>query len=161
MDDTSPAAAGEGDVRRFRATPEGNFIVELYKDNNALSPIAAMPGASEVKGETVGIGTTSVDRATVVTPASGKKVRIISVNLSAGGLTTNPDEVQVYFGTGGSISTDSTKVIGAYDPGTNGTKTQTWPDGAGPIGAADDVVSWRATPETEAGLRITVIYREE
>jgi len=33
VDDTSPTAAGEGDVRRIRSTPEGNLIVEVYRDN--------------------------------------------------------------------------------------------------------------------------------
>ena len=35
VDDTSPTAAAEGDVRSLRATPEGNLIVEVYKDNVA------------------------------------------------------------------------------------------------------------------------------
>lgn len=43
VDDTSPAAAAEGDRRVFRSTPEGNQIVELYKDNNALSPPCREP----------------------------------------------------------------------------------------------------------------------
>ena len=49
IDDLFPRSGSEGDIRTFRATPGGNQIVELYKENTPLLPLAAMPGASEVK----------------------------------------------------------------------------------------------------------------
>jgi len=36
-----------------------------------------------------------------------------------------------------------------------------WEDRAGPIGAVDDVLSWRVINETETSLFIIVHYREE
>lgn len=41
VDDTSPVAAAEGDVRTFRSTPEGNQITEPYRDNTPLFPVPA------------------------------------------------------------------------------------------------------------------------
>ena len=91
VDDTSPAAAAEADARSFRATPEGNQIVALYKDNNALSPIGAMPGASDIKSGYKDIGATSATRVTLATPTSGKKARIIAYGTVAWNtLTTDP-----------------------------------------------------------------------
>ena len=109
VDDTSPASAGEGDRRTFRSTPEGNQIVELYKDNNALSPIAAMPGASEVKRAYKGSVSDSTTRVTIFTPTSGKKIRIISIDIST--LTPTAALVEIYLGTAASAGTDDTKRI--------------------------------------------------
>ena len=36
-----------------------------------------------------------------------------------------------------------------------------WPDGSGPIGDTNEVVSWRTLTETETGLQLIVTYREE
>jgi len=161
VDDTSPAAAAEGDRRVFRSTPEGNQIVELYKDNNALSPIAAMPGASEVKNDSKGINATSASRNTFFSPSSGKKIRLISIKVVSNGLTTDPDRVSVYFGTGAAYTTDGTKAVTEGSPGTTGSFSESWPDGAGPIGAADEALSWITETETETALRITCQFREE
>jgi hypothetical protein len=38
---------------------------------------------------------------------------------------------------------------------------KSWPDGGGPVGAVDAVLSWITETETEVGLDITVQYREE
>lgn len=43
VDDTSPAAAAEGDARSFRATSEGNQIVELYIDNTSSAAPTGPP----------------------------------------------------------------------------------------------------------------------
>ena len=51
VDDTSPAAAAEGDVRRIRVTPEGNLIVELYKDNSPVDTDSQTHLGIVVKGQ--------------------------------------------------------------------------------------------------------------
>lgn len=126
-----------------------------------LSTGARTPGSSEVKTLVVVIGATSASRATFLTPSSGKKVRVLSFRASAQGLTTDPDEVQVYFGTGAAVTTNAASIIGIYDTGTDGTDDDKFPEGAGPIGAADAVVSWRTQTETETGLLGVLVYREE
>ena len=160
VDDTSPAAAAEGDRRVFRSTPEGNQIVELYKDNNALSPLAAMPGAGEVTAARATINN-STTRTTLVTPTSGKKIRIISVTAVWQNATTQ--QFECYFGTGTDLTTNAAKAIhyAALDADVEFNTNKVWPDGAGPVGAADDVLSIRASTAIAAALSIIVHYREE
>ena len=163
VDDTSPTAAAEGDARSFRSTPEGNQIVELYKDNNALSPITAMPGASEVKAKRLVSGNPDTTRTTVLPPTSGKKIRVIALviwNTSATDAT-----IECYFGTGAQINTDDTKAIFEAGPSDNTVDTGNYrlvlPDGAGPVGAVDDVVSLRSNTDLTSGIRGQLFYREE
>lgn len=161
VDDTSPAAAAEGDRRVFRSTPEGNQIVELYKDNNALLPFAAMPGASEVISKVLRVNN-STARTEVAAPASGKKIRMIAVTVDKSGGTT-VTTAEVYFGTGAGITTTAAKAIaeGLVDD-TLPALVHSWPDGAGPVGAADDVLSVRSGA-SGIGEEITIVatYREE
>jgi hypothetical protein len=162
VDDTTPASAAEGDRRAFRSTPEGNQIVELYKDNTALSPIAAMPGASEVKSIIKATATDSSVRATAITPTSGKKVRIISVVMVS--LSTTAVQFGIHFGTGATILTTPANAIALADldrdaPVPNA--HQEWPDGAGPVGAADAVVSIRTSADIGSNGLVLIHYREE
>lgn len=118
------------------------------------------PGASEVKQIAVTMGATSAGANTALTPTTGRKVRMISVDVS-GKLTTAPDRVNVYFGTGAAYTTTAAKAICQGFMGTTGNFFRNWPDGGGPVGAIDDVVTWRTETETETGMEITLVYREE
>ena len=161
VDDTSPASASEGDRRTFCSTPEGNQIVELYKDNNALSPIAAMPGAGEVTTTRKTTASDSSVRVTVLTPTSGKKIRIISYECVT--THTTGTRFELYFDTGASLGSDCTKGIGQpyIDVDTVPLAYESWPDGAGPVGAVDAVLSLRTLGDIGASGRIVVKYREE
>ena len=161
IDDLFPRSGSEGDIRTFRATAKGNQIVELYKDNTPLLPLAAMPGASEVKSATASIGATSVNRATLATPATGKRIRIISLEVLSYGLATDPAAVYFWFGTGARFTTTAGKAVASPAPGVGGSSFLVWPDGAGPVGGVDEVVSWNTQVETETGLRANLHYREE
>lgn len=157
--DATDRTLGDGDVGGLALDVAGRVKVA---GPSSTAPVAAMPGASEVKTEWKQVVGTSATRDTFITPTSGKKIRIISVNFQHYGMTTDPDRWEIYFGTGVNISSTTTKAIGAYYPGASrGSDSQTWPDGAGPVGAADDVVSWRATTEAETAGSLTVHYREE
>ena len=120
-----------------------------------------MPTASDVKVILVVVGGTSATRATALTPTSGTRVRILSARVSSLNLSTDPDEVEVYFGTGATIKTTVANAIGVYSPGVDSADSDKWPDGSGPIGDTNEVVSWRTLTETETGLQLIVIYREE
>ena len=159
VDDTSPTSVDEGDVRTLRSSPEGNLLVELYKDNNALSPIAAMPGASEVKSDLHDV--TSASRVTAKTPTSGKKIRITALILSMSEATAT--RFEMYFGTGANATTDETKLICRIQmPATIGDKVRLeWPEAGGPVGAADDVVSVRVSTGVSTACRLDYHYREE
>ena len=161
VDDTSPTSVDEGDVRRFRSTPEGNQIVELYKDNGALSPIAAMPGASEVKSDRYTTASDSSVRATFLTPTSGKKIRITSIINNNSSATSAI--IELYFGTGATLATDGTKAISQVrlDLTDQPSIVHAWPDGGGPVGATDDVVSIRTDADLTTNVRLVVQYREE
>ena len=159
VDDTSPASAGEGDRRTFRSTPEGNQIVELYINNNSLQPISAMPGASEIKTIRTRAAS-STTRSTVLTPTSGKAIRIISIKVNYD--HTTGLLIEVYFGTSANIGTNAGKEISesVYDMDNYHTHYASWPDGGGPLGAVDDVLSLRATVAA-GNTGIIVHYREE
>ena len=214
VDNTSPAGAAEGDVRRIRSTPDGHLLVtnayELATYNDAVTlnrirahdqddttddpiwPVAAyllapdgnldkprslgdsagsglgvlaaapwIPGASDVKSKTVQIGATSGSINTALDPTSGKKIRLLSYRVVAEALSTDPDRVGVYFGTGAAYVTNAASAIGEGQPGTTGSFGESWPDGGGPVGAADDNLSWITETETETALWITFHYREE
>lgn len=205
VDDTSPAAAGEGDARRLRVTPEGNQISELYRDNisalflddaawtvatNPVFPIGALAdeassdnvdeddvgalgmtlkrelhavlfrrGAGEVLGSTATINL-STTRATFITPTAGKKIRIIAIICSND--TVTGAKFEWYFGTGTDIGTTAAKAIADFqlDADTVPLAYMVYPDGAGPVGAADDVLSIRISASI-ATQRFVVLYREE
>ena len=161
VDDRFPSSAGEGDVGSFRATPKGNQIVAVYKGNDSLVPLSAMPGASEVKSATASIGSISVNQATIVTPTRSKKVRIISLGVLSYGLNTDPQGVYFWFGTGASHTSVAGKAIAVPSPGQGDSVFLVWPDGAGPVGGVGEMVSWNTQQETENNLRTILHYREE
>jgi len=126
-----------------------------------ISVSAATVGASEVKMDRLALAaSTSVQ--TVATPTSGKRIRLIGYFLSLGSNSANL-AVELYFGTGANIGSDDTKAIS--NPHLEQTDASeavvgNFPDGAGPIGAVDDVVSVRFN-DTGDNVRVVVIYREE
>lgn len=115
---------------------------------------------SEVKTIAVAIGATSATTAVALTPTTGTRVRIIAVSI-AGVLTTAPDRVGVYFGTGAAYLTTVANAIVQIVGTTAFSDSQTWPAGDGPIGDVDEVVSWITETETETGMDLTLTYREE
>lgn len=142
------------------SSPTGNENVEIFSGNDKLKPLGAMPGASEVKAvrQTISNSSTVV---TAATPTSGKKIRIISVIINYDSTTATAAEV--YFDTGANIASDELKAIGEafmLSPD-NQTASFTWPDGAGPVGAVDDVLSVREGTAVTATLSFVIHYREE
>lgn len=136
--------------RRLRATATG-----------ILHTAPRAPGASEVKQIRVVVGATSVNRATVLDPSSGTKARIIAVFITSSDGTVSTFEV--YFHTGANIGTTPAKaiyetVLDLVDHPADGV---VFPDGAGPVGDADEVVSWRTGTEIGATAAIVLVYREE
>jgi len=120
---------------------------------------AATVGASEVKSIWVE-NVSSTSRVTLITPTSGTKVRIISANLIS--TSSNICAQEVYFGTGTNITTTPANAI--YEGTTDADHTPSligvWPDGGGPVGAVDAVVSIRANHSVNSN-RWIVQYREE
>lgn len=118
-------------------------------------------GASEVKSKRLVTSDPSTTRVTVATPASGKKIRIISCHTTHGSTTGSHNEV--YFGTGANIGSNAGKeiigaIVDALDFPAFGL---VWPDGAGPVGAVDDVVSFRTQFNVTTNSFVIILYREE
>ena len=126
---------------------------------------AATVGASEVT--TVRASRqSSTTVATIITPASGKRVRIISVNMSI--LDGANMEAEIYFGDGANIATTPANAIWDYSMRR---KTDNafalvsdsfgWPDGGGPVGDVDEVVSHRAGISVSTTVYTIIHFREE
>lgn len=123
----------------------------------------SVAGASEIISGSVSSSSDSSTRATVATPNSGKKIRIVQI--MAWTLSATVHRVEFYFDTGANGQSDRTKVIGSQVLDSDGTggpnMILTFPDGAGPIGAADDVISVRTSTNISTSNEFEVHYREE
>lgn len=121
----------------------------------------------EVKSITVKTGSTSTTAVTVATPASGKRIRVISVNCSTA--NTYLTEFEVYFGAGANIDTTTNNAIfaatlianAADNKSTFGAASISFPDLAGPIGEIDEVVALRTSENIVTSGRVILVYREE
>ncbi|KKM27273.1 hypothetical protein LCGC14_1576380 [marine sediment metagenome] len=118
-------------------------------------------GASEVKSARVDVAATSTNRVTLLTPTSGKKVRIVSAMfLTASSTLTG---VEIYFNTGASITTNAGKEIlnAILQDTVEANWGLVWPDGGGPVGAVDEVVSIRTSIDIGIFATALIHYREE
>ena len=118
------------------------------------------PDASEVK-VVRHAGLTSTTRATILTPSAGKKVRVLSVRYSTQDATAHG--IEIYFGTGANITTNAGSEIDEARAAADDSTIVPFfaPDGAGTIGAADEVLSGRVGATLSSGTIVIVTYREE
>ena len=132
---------------------------------NGLGQLAVsggIPGASVVTSFTVLMPATNTTRQTLVTPSGGKRIRLISCQVSS--QDTSTIAVEVYFATGANIGSTVANAIGQFNTGGDAVGADSsvvWPDGAGPVGAADALLSARNAGSVAGNKRITVHYREE
>jgi len=126
-----------------------------------LSASPAVPGASVVKSLRLVAAASSTTRQTMITPTSGKRIRILSVWVVWPNTAGN--DLNMYFGTGTTEDTTLTKIIFrarlSTNEDTNGSVQ--FPDGAGPVGAADEVLSVRNSISNSDNPQWAVHYREE
>ncbi len=120
----------------------------------------ANPGAGEVKMIAAAIGATSADRNTLLTPLSGKRVRVISVAVASNSAATM-DRISIWFGLGAEYLTVPHRAIHEGNTTADGSFSIVWPDGGGPLGLPDEVVSWTTETEADALINLTLVYREE
>jgi len=126
-----------------------------------LSVASAVPGAGVVTSLEVQTdpGTT---RATIMTPTSGKRFRVLSlcINHNSGG---TEGMAEIYFGTGANYGTNANSPIGAVvsDPNVAENGYYSWADGAGPVGAVDEVISYRHEVAGMVNVIVTLNVREE
>jgi len=123
-------------------------------------------GASEVKSNSVQINS-STTRTTMATPASGKRIRVVAVFVGFEAVSSMGTEI--FFGTGTNIDTNVTNAVAHWRMVSSGTAGGAWnehwqavfPDGGGPIGDADEILSVRAHQSHGNVVRWVVHYREE
>jgi hypothetical protein len=164
-DDTEQTATIGAWLRGF--APDSSWDrVRLLGDaaGTGLGVLAAapwIPGASDVKTIRKGTATDSTARVTALTPTSGKKIRIISIQGISESATGA--RFEVYFGTGTTITTTAGNEICEpfLDVADNPDEFIGWPDGGGPIGDADEVVSLRTGSDVSSSGILLIAYREE
>jgi len=147
LDDGDVGAIALDDKGRvITATPNGGSEVKSYSFSTTVDPISTL-------------------RATAITPSEGKKIRIISV--SGWTYSNTVHRVEIFFDEGVHFQSDRTKLVGSFHLDANGTGTtgpnfsKVWPDGGGPIGAANDVLSVRTQEIMDTNNEFEFQYREE
>ena len=107
------------------------------------------------------LGSGSTARVTVLTPATGKRLRVVRVNvyqIAADGLHF----LEVYYGTGVNIAANPAKVIDYVRiSDLSQGQTRTWGRGTGPIAAKNEVLSVRFTVAPTTAHKLIVEYTEE
>jgi hypothetical protein len=115
-------------------------------------------GAPTMVTKSAYVNRASTSRATLITPTSGQKVRIVGIIIGVSGAAMG----ELYFGTGANISSTATKAIMSTDRGTDDEGyTISFPSNGGPVGDADEVVSVRETATSGVNADYTVHYTEE
>ena len=121
----------------------------------------SVTGGGNVYTSTKLTASDSTTKVTLVTPTSGKKIRVISIHCSSSSATASVFEA--YFHTGANIdATANNAVFSTYlDTDIQPADGMVWPNGVGPLGAVDEVVSMRTGTNISAAGRFTIVYGEE
>lgn len=135
---------------------------EDHPDAGAAPITAATPGAGEVQTDYKHLGSEGQARGTLITPAAGKRVRMIALHVAWFGAAGYP-QFCVWFGTGNTILHGNKKGIFLVmlEAAVQYTDGIVWPAGEGPLGEVDEVVSYRSPVEGGANTVYLVQWREE
>ena len=127
-----------------------------------LSTSAAVPGAGVVQNIRFADAGSDTTRDTRITPASGKRIRVISIELVLDNETVT-GHFEIYFGTGENITTTPGNAIAELGQIADGAMVlnRDFPDGAGPVGAVDAVLSSRPTAGLGGNAVCVLQWREE
>ena len=155
---TSRARSDRG--RRNDYTPTVRPRAARQEGQRRLTP-GYLDDLSDTKFRFVSLGGGSTARVTALTPAIGKRLRLLRVNvyqIAADGLHF----LEVYFGTGATIGTNVSKAIDYVRiPDLSQGQTRTWGRGAGPIAAKNEVLSVRFSVAPTTAHKMIVEYTEE
>ena len=137
--------------------------VKINNQRILLKPSAGDHIGGEVKTYAQNSNDSIVTR-TLVTPATAKRIRVISINCFNTGTTATA--VEVFFGTGTTIFTNpasalfETYLCYARDE-VFPSDSIVFPSGSQPVGAIGEVVSTRFGSEISTAGGVTITYREE
>lgn len=138
-----------------------NGVRALYDAAGRVYTNAYVAGASEIVSTVAATVSSSATRLTVATPAAGKRIRMIAFALRSADAISSL--FSLFFGLGSTILITPSKSIFTVQLDTDHTPNAAlaWPDGAGPVGAVNDVVSLTASPNISGNGLVVVTYREE
>ena len=154
-------------VSPFGLAPDGLWDRIRTLGNTAgagLGVLAAapwIPGASDVLTTRAVSAADSSVVATVITPTTGTKIRLISLSLK--NISATAVSIEVYFGTGANIGSDIANAVTdvVLDLTDQPSIFLSWPDGGGPVGIVDEVLSFRTTADVTTSIVCVPVYREE
>ena len=116
---------------------------------------------SDTKTTYIVLAASNTSRVTLLTPTTGRAIRIIRVDLSQVAVD-GLHYFEVYFGTGTDITTNPTKAIDLVRvPDQGQGATRSWARGAGPAGIKNEVLSIRAQVSAGSSHKVLVEYTEE
>ena len=155
---TNPTRRDRG--RRSDYTPSVRARAARNEGQRRLTP-GYLEDLSDTKFKFI---QTTADSAThaAVTPSIGKRIRLIRLSVTQV-ITDGLHQLEVYFGTGNQIADNPEKAIDYVRiPDLGRGDTRTWGRGAGPIGAKNEVLTYRfgvTTPTT--AHKMIIEYTEE
>ena len=146
--------------RRNDYTPTVRPRAARQEGQRRLTP-GYLDDLSDTQFRFVSLASGSTARVTVLTPAPGRRLRIVRVNvyqIAADGLHF----LEVFYGTGVNISVNPIKAIDYVRiPDLSQGQTRTWGRGTGPIAAKNEVLSVRFPAPPTTSHKLIVEYTEE
>lgn len=146
--------------RRSDYTPTVRPRAARQEGQRRLTP-GYLDDLSDTQFRFVSLGGGSTARVTALTPSTGRRLRVVRVNvyqIAADGLHF----LEVYYGTGATIAADPAKGIDYVRiPDLSQGQTRTWSRGTGPIAAKNEVLSVRFTVSPTTSHKLIVEYTEE
>lgn len=135
--------------------------LKLNGERILLVPEVGIRPGGETKTVYLATAAPSTTRATIITPAAAKRVRVHSIFMNTASATAA--QFEVYFHTGANITSDTTKAVAActLDTDTQAFETVQFGEKDGPIGAVGEVLSIRTGTDITTNGNFTVVYHEE
>jgi len=134
--------------------------LKLNGERILLVPPDGQRAGGETKQVYLATASPSTTKATIITPAAAKRVRIHSIFMNTASATAS--QFEVYFHTGANITSDATKAIAACTLDTDTQAFETVQFGNdGPVGAVGEVVSIRTGTDITTNGNFTIVYHEE
>ncbi|MDA0797139.1 MAG: hypothetical protein O2826_03465 [Chloroflexi bacterium] len=116
---------------------------------------------TDTKVRYISDGSGSASRTTLITPPTGRRVRVVRVAITQVNSDAN-HFAELYFRSGTDIETDATKAIDLVKvPDQGEGATRTWSRGTGPVGSKNEVLSLRWTTAPTSSHKFIVEYTEE
>lgn len=146
--------------RRPESSPSVRPRTARQDGQRRLTP-GYLDDLTDTKFRFISDGSGSSSRTTLITPSTGRRLRVVRVAITQ----VNSDAThyaELYYGTGTDITTNSAKAIDFVKvPNEGEGATRSWSRGTGPVGQKNEVLSLRWTIAPTSSHKIMVEYTEE